>query len=51
METGRERVALGRIASNMNRQSSKHQSIFGCKQCDVHLCNYNSCFESFHEEK
>lgn len=47
----RKRVALSTIASNLGRQSSNHSSSFGCKQCDVHLCNNNSCFERFHEEK
>ena len=47
----RKRVALSEIASNRGRESSKHSSSFGCKQCDVHLCNYNSCFDIFHVEK
>jgi hypothetical protein len=47
----RKRVALSQIASNKGRESSKHSFSFGCKQCDVHLCNYNSCFERFHKEK
>jgi hypothetical protein len=46
-----KRVALSEIASNLGRESSKHQSSFGCKQCDVHLCKDNSCFASFHKEK
>jgi hypothetical protein len=47
----RKRVALSEIASNIGRESTKRSSRFGCKQCDVHLCNYNSCFERFHKEK
>jgi hypothetical protein len=47
----RKRVALSEIASNRGRESSKHSSSFGYKQYDVHLCNYNSCFDIFHEEK
>jgi hypothetical protein len=47
----RKRVALSEIVSNRGRESSKHLSPFGCKQCDVYLCNYNSCFDIFHVEK
>ena len=47
----RKRVALKEIASNKGRTSTRHQSSFGCRQCDVHLCKYNSCFRSFHREK
>ena len=46
-----KRVVLGEIASNKGRESSKHSSSFGYKHCGVHLYNYNSCFERFHEEK
>jgi hypothetical protein len=46
-----KRVALSEMASNLGRESSKHSSSFGCKQCDVHLCNYNSCFKRFYKEK
>jgi hypothetical protein len=47
----RKRIALREIASNMGRKSTNHQSSFGCKQCDIPLCNNNSCFVSFHKEK
>jgi hypothetical protein len=46
-----KRVALSEMASNLSRESSKHLSSFRCKQCDVHLCNYNSYFKRFHKEK
>jgi hypothetical protein len=46
-----KRVALGVIASNSGRKNNNHSSSFGCKQCDVFLCNNNSCFEVFHREK
>jgi hypothetical protein len=45
------RVPLSVIASNSGRKSSNHMSSSGCKQCDVFLCNNNSCFEVFHREK
>jgi Transposase IS4 len=47
----RKRLALDQIASNLGRESGRHTSSSGCKQCDVHLCDNNSCFESFHKEK
>jgi hypothetical protein len=47
----RKRVALAEIASNMGRKSTNHSSSSGCRQCDVHLCKDNSCFERFHKEK
>jgi hypothetical protein len=43
-----KRVALSEMASNLSKESSKHQSTFRCKQCDVHLCKDNSCFGIFH---
>ncbi len=46
----RKRVALGKIAANMGRQSSTHSSTSGCKHCDVHLCDNNRCFGVFHTE-
>ena len=46
-----KRVALGVIATNSGRKNSNHSSRVGCKQCDVFLCNNNSCFEVFHKEK
>jgi hypothetical protein len=47
----RKRLILGQIMSNLGRESGRHTSSFGCKQCDVYLYNNNSCFESFHKEK
>ena len=47
----RKRVALAQIATNQRRESSRHQSIYGCKQCDVHLCKDRGCFDVFHREK
>jgi hypothetical protein len=47
----RKRVAMSKIASNMGRESTNHLSFSGCKQCNVHLCKYNSYFERFHKEK
>ena len=47
----RKRVALAEIASNTGRESRKRQSIYGCKQCDVHISRSNSCWQSFHMEK
>jgi hypothetical protein len=44
-----KRVALSQIAANQGRDSSRHDSIFGCKQCDVHLCKDRGCFEVFHK--
>jgi hypothetical protein len=44
----KKRVALEEIAANQSRESTNHQSFWGCKQCDVHLCNRRPCFEAFH---
>lgn len=46
----RKRQALSEIAVNHGRESSIHQSRYGCKQCDVSLCNNKSCFDIFHRE-
>jgi hypothetical protein len=46
----KKRVALGEIAANQSRESSRHLSFYGCKQCDVHLCKKRACFEAFHRE-
>jgi hypothetical protein len=47
----KKRVALAQIAANQHRESSRHESIYGCKQCDVHLCKNRGCFDVFHREK
>jgi hypothetical protein len=44
----RKRIALAQIASNQGRESSTHESVYGCKQCDVHLCKDRGCFDVFH---
>jgi hypothetical protein len=44
----KKRVALAQIASNQGRKSSTHQSFYGCKECDVHLCKNRGCFDVFH---
>jgi transposase IS4-like protein len=46
----KKRVALGEIAANKGRKSSRHESFYGCKQCDVHLCKNRACFDVFHRE-
>jgi hypothetical protein len=44
----KKRVALAEIAANQGRESSRHKSFYGCKQCDIHLCQKGGCFEVFH---
>jgi hypothetical protein len=44
----KKRVALGEIAANQGRESSRHLSFYGCKECDVHLCKQRPCFGVFH---
>ncbi len=46
-----KRVPLSVIASNSGRKSINYSNSSGYKQCDVFLCNNNSCFEVFHREK
>jgi hypothetical protein len=43
-------VALGEIAVNQGRESTRHLSFNRCKQCDVHLCKKRACFDVFHKE-
>ena len=47
----KKRVALAQIAANQGRESSRHDTFYGCKQCDVHLCKNQGCFHVFHKEK
>ena len=47
----KKRVALAQIASNQGRESLTHQSFYGCKECDIHLCRNRGCFDVFHREK
>ena len=44
----KKRLTLGEIAANEKRESSRHESIYGCLQCDVHLCKNRGCFDIFH---
>jgi hypothetical protein len=44
----KKRVVLAQIALNQGRKSSIHESIYGCKQCDVYLCKERGCFDVFH---
>jgi hypothetical protein len=46
----KKRVALAEIAANHKRESARHTSSSGCKQCDVFLCINNSCWAVFHRE-
>jgi hypothetical protein len=41
-------VKAREIAANLGRESSRHESFYGYKQCDVHLCKKSSCFDVFH---
>jgi len=47
----KKRVALAQIASNQGRESTRHDSMYGCKQCGVYLCNIRGCFDVFHKER
>lgn len=44
----KNRVALAQIAITQGRESSRHDTFYGCKQCDVHLCKNRGCFDVFH---
>jgi hypothetical protein len=46
----KKRQALTEIAANQGMESTTHQSRYGCKQCDVALCNNKRCFDVFHKE-
>jgi len=45
----KKRLPLSQIAANHGRESLRHDSWYGCKQCDVHLCKERGCFAVFHE--
>ena len=44
-----KRLPLGKIAANQRRGSSRHESQYGCLECEVHLCLKRDCFNVFHE--
>jgi hypothetical protein len=44
----KKRLPLSQIAANYGRESSRHESKYGCLQCDVHLCKERGCFDVFH---
>jgi hypothetical protein len=44
----KKRQVLSEIAANQGRESSRHESFYRCKQCDVHLCKKRPCFDVFH---
>jgi len=46
----KKRQALAEIAANHGRESLIHDSIYGCKQCDVNLCKNSGCFDVFHRQ-
>jgi hypothetical protein len=46
-----KRLPLSQIAANQGRDSSRHDSWYGCEQCDVPLCKERGCFNVFHKEK
>lgn len=45
----KKRLALGEIAANQGRESSRHESKYGREQCDVRLCKKRGCFDVFHQ--
>jgi hypothetical protein len=47
----KRRLPLSQIAANQGRGSSRHESQYGCEQCDVHLCKKRGCFDIFHRER
>ena len=46
----RKRQALGEITANTGRTSTRSATFYGCKQCQVHLCDNNHCFIMYHRE-
>jgi hypothetical protein len=47
----KKRVVLAQITANQYREISRYESIYGCKQCNIHLCKNRNCFDVFHREK
>jgi hypothetical protein len=45
----RKRLALSEFATNQGKDNLRHDSWYGCKQCDVHLCKKRGCFDVFHQ--
>jgi len=43
-----KRLPLSQIAANHGRENSRHESQYGCIQCDVYLCKKRGCFAVFH---
>jgi hypothetical protein len=46
-----KRVTLAEITANQQRESERHDSRWGCDQCDVYLYKERGCFDVFHREK
>ena len=44
-----KRVALSEIAANSGRPSDRRTTWYGCKECHIHLCKNNGCFERYHQ--
>jgi hypothetical protein len=44
----KKRRALVEISANHGMDSSRHDSIYRCKQYDVYLCKIRGCFKVFH---
>jgi hypothetical protein len=47
----RKQVTLSQIAANHGRESSRHDSIYRCKQYDIYLCKERGCFDVFNRDK
>jgi hypothetical protein len=45
----KKRVALAQIISNQGRESTRHDSMYRCKQCDVYLYKIRGYFDIFHK--
>ena len=46
----KKRVTLGEIAANQGKESLRHESFYGYKQCDIHLYKNRGYFNIFHRE-
>ena len=44
----KKQQALTEIVANWGRESTRHDSRYGYKKCDVCLCNNNPCFDVFY---